>query len=153
MLGFKKMSPQFSSHVNLHTMYRIALIGGGVATTPRSQLLGERETNFQRLPHVLGVNNPMDWNEWCTIKPEMGNPLWRPPNLSTIISAFRQDRIEISTNVFRVQLSHGIGCVADRPNRKWEIQNGDLKISTLPPSWIFHFRFGRKLLQLLPLDS
>ena len=44
------------------------------------RLVDEIETKFQRLIlHLRGPATQRDYWEYCTIKPEVENPRWRPP--------------------------------------------------------------------------
>src|SRR5664279_961535 len=46
-----------------------------------SQLLDKIETKFQRLTlHFRDPATQWGWLKYCATKPEVKNPIWRPPN-------------------------------------------------------------------------
>ena len=54
-----------------------------------TQLADQLGTRFQRQNYMfLGFPNSMEQMQYCTIAPEVGNPIWRPPKRKTEVLPF-----------------------------------------------------------------
>jgi len=78
----------------------VKCLRGGGYHPHRSQTLDKIGMKLSTTsPMFLGQAIQLDQRECFTIKPEVGNPIWRPETGSTHISACRRDRNEIPTAI------------------------------------------------------